>query len=86
MQFRENVAAWVCFYDRKDVFKGFLERVLRLKEVSFILIDLLHMPCLLGIDPMIILAERLSFFIFIIQFWFLSVGDYIYFNYNFFSQ
>jgi intron-binding protein aquarius len=33
LQFRENVAAWVCFYDRKDIFKGFLERVLRLKEV-----------------------------------------------------
>ena len=33
LQFRENVAAWACFYDRKDVFKGFLERVLRLKEV-----------------------------------------------------
>nr|POF00445.1 intron-binding protein aquarius [Quercus suber] len=32
LQFRENVAAWVCFYDRKDIFKGFLERVLRLKE------------------------------------------------------
>lgn len=31
-KFRENVAAWVCFYDRKDVFRGFLERVLRLKE------------------------------------------------------
>ncbi|XP_031379530.1 RNA helicase aquarius isoform X2 [Punica granatum] len=31
-KFRENVAAWICFYDRKDVFKGFLERVLRLKE------------------------------------------------------
>ncbi|KAF2322428.1 hypothetical protein GH714_016985 [Hevea brasiliensis] len=31
-KFRENVAAWLCFYDRKDVFKGFLERVLRLKE------------------------------------------------------
>ncbi|XP_019455598.1 PREDICTED: intron-binding protein aquarius-like [Lupinus angustifolius] len=31
-KFRENVAAWGCFYDRKDVFKGFLERVLRLKE------------------------------------------------------
>ncbi|KAH0981776.1 hypothetical protein GBA52_008953 [Prunus armeniaca] len=31
-KFRENVAAWVCFYDRKDVFKGFLERVLRLKS------------------------------------------------------
>ncbi|XP_065627789.1 uncharacterized protein LOC112022995, partial [Quercus suber] len=31
-KFRENVAAWVCFYDRKDIFKGFLERVLRLKE------------------------------------------------------
>lgn len=37
LQFRENVAAWVCFYDRKDVFKGFLERVLRLKEVCAIL-------------------------------------------------
>ncbi|KAE8671002.1 xanthoxin dehydrogenase-like [Hibiscus syriacus] len=31
-KFRENVAAWTCFYDRKDVFTGFLERVLRLKE------------------------------------------------------
>ncbi|KAB2627442.1 intron-binding protein aquarius-like [Pyrus ussuriensis x Pyrus communis] len=31
-KFRENVAAWTCFYDRKDVFKGFLERVLRLKS------------------------------------------------------
>ncbi|KDP40504.1 hypothetical protein JCGZ_24503 [Jatropha curcas] len=31
-KFRENVAAWLCFYDRKDVFKGFLERVLQLKE------------------------------------------------------
>lgn len=34
LQFRENVAAWVCFHDRKDVFKEFMERVLRLKEVS----------------------------------------------------
>lgn len=33
LQFRENVAAWVCFYDRKDMFKAFLEKVLRLKEV-----------------------------------------------------
>ncbi|KAE8038343.1 hypothetical protein FH972_010865 [Carpinus fangiana] len=31
-KFRENVAAWVCFYDRKELFKAFLERVLRLKE------------------------------------------------------
>ncbi|XP_030532350.1 RNA helicase aquarius [Rhodamnia argentea] len=31
-KFRENVAAWTCFYDRKDEFKGFLDRVLRLKE------------------------------------------------------
>ncbi|TKY69055.1 Intron-binding protein aquarius [Spatholobus suberectus] len=31
-KFRENVAAWACFHDRKDAFKGFLERVLRLKE------------------------------------------------------
>ncbi|KAJ0037528.1 hypothetical protein Pint_23830 [Pistacia integerrima] len=31
-KFRENVAAWMCFYDRKDLFRGFLERVLRLKE------------------------------------------------------
>ncbi|XP_043691162.1 RNA helicase aquarius isoform X2 [Telopea speciosissima] len=31
-KFRENVAPWTCFYDRRDVFKGFLERVLRLKE------------------------------------------------------
>lgn len=32
LQFRENVAAWSCFHDRRDVFKEFLERVLRLKE------------------------------------------------------
>ncbi|KAJ4834990.1 hypothetical protein Tsubulata_019278 [Turnera subulata] len=31
-KFRENVAAWLCFHDRKDVFKSFLERVLLLKE------------------------------------------------------
>ncbi|RDY09866.1 Intron-binding protein aquarius, partial [Mucuna pruriens] len=31
-KFRENVAAWACFHERKDAFKGFLERVLRLKE------------------------------------------------------
>ncbi|XP_058724177.1 uncharacterized protein LOC131595734 isoform X2 [Vicia villosa] len=31
-KFRENVAAWVCFHDKKDVFKEFLERVIRLKE------------------------------------------------------
>lgn len=31
-KFRENVAGWICFYDRKDMFKAFLERVLRLKE------------------------------------------------------
>ncbi|KAH6766515.1 P-loop containing nucleoside triphosphate hydrolases superfamily protein [Perilla frutescens var. hirtella] len=31
-KFRENVAAWICFYNRKDMFKAFLERVLRLKE------------------------------------------------------
>ncbi|XP_056697609.1 uncharacterized protein [Spinacia oleracea] len=31
-KFRENVAAWVCFHDRKDVFKAFLESVLRLKD------------------------------------------------------
>ncbi|XP_040368327.1 RNA helicase aquarius-like isoform X2 [Rosa chinensis] len=31
-KFRENVAAWVCFHDRKDAFKGFLGRVLRLKS------------------------------------------------------
>ncbi|CAI9278954.1 unnamed protein product [Lactuca saligna] len=31
-KFRENVAAWICFYDRKDIFKAFLERVLCLKE------------------------------------------------------
>lgn len=29
------MAAWICFYDRKDTFKAFLERVLRLKEVFF---------------------------------------------------
>ncbi|KAD7116894.1 hypothetical protein R6Q59_006423 [Mikania micrantha] len=31
-KFRENVAAWTCFYDRKDMFKAFIERVLCLKE------------------------------------------------------
>ncbi|PIN23485.1 DEAD box containing helicase [Handroanthus impetiginosus] len=31
-KFRENVAAWTCFYNQKDMFKAFLERVLRLKE------------------------------------------------------
>ncbi|KAF6168355.1 hypothetical protein GIB67_018195 [Kingdonia uniflora] len=31
-KFRENVAAWICFYDRKDVFRRFLERVLKLKQ------------------------------------------------------
>ncbi|KAI3662642.1 hypothetical protein L6452_47055 [Arctium lappa] len=31
-KFRENVAAWICFYDGKDKFKEFLERVLCLKE------------------------------------------------------
>ncbi|KAL5192903.1 RNA helicase aquarius [Glycine soja] len=31
-KFRENVAAWTCFHERKDAFKGFLESVLRLKE------------------------------------------------------
>lgn len=31
-QFRENVAAWACFRHRNDAFKGFLSRVLRLKE------------------------------------------------------
>ncbi|GER43588.1 intron-binding protein aquarius [Striga asiatica] len=30
--FRENVAAWIRFYNRKDMFEAFLERVLRLKE------------------------------------------------------
>ncbi|RLN19012.1 intron-binding protein aquarius [Panicum miliaceum] len=31
-KFRENVAAWTCFHDRKDAFKGFLWWVLKLKE------------------------------------------------------
>ncbi|XP_047322959.1 RNA helicase aquarius [Impatiens glandulifera] len=31
-KFRENIAAWSCFYSRKDMFKEFLECVLRLKE------------------------------------------------------
>lgn len=31
-KFRENVAGWICFYDRKDMFKAFLDRVLCLKE------------------------------------------------------
>jgi intron-binding protein aquarius len=31
-KFRENVAAWICFHDRDDLFKKFLQKVLRLKE------------------------------------------------------
>lgn len=31
-KFRENVAAWICFHDRKEAFRGFLWRVLLLKE------------------------------------------------------
>ncbi|KAL5982160.1 hypothetical protein ACLOJK_016229 [Asimina triloba] len=31
-KFRENVAPWICFHDRKDAFRGFLGRFLRLKE------------------------------------------------------
>ncbi|XP_026437771.1 RNA helicase aquarius-like [Papaver somniferum] len=31
-KFRENVSAWMCFHEKKDLFKSFLERVLRLKE------------------------------------------------------
>ncbi|XP_075493440.1 uncharacterized protein LOC142531234 [Primulina tabacum] len=31
-KFRENMAAWICFYNRKEMFKAFIERVLRLKE------------------------------------------------------
>nr|VDD15377.1 unnamed protein product [Brassica rapa] len=31
-KFRENVAAWICFHDREDLFKKFLQKVLRLKE------------------------------------------------------
>ncbi|XP_059651946.1 uncharacterized protein LOC132299398 [Cornus florida] len=31
-KFRENVAAWMCFYDKKDMFKAFIEKILRLKE------------------------------------------------------
>ncbi|KAL5700077.1 hypothetical protein ACHQM5_025575 [Ranunculus cassubicifolius] len=31
-KFRENVGPWMCFHDRKDVFKEFLERVVHLKE------------------------------------------------------
>ncbi|KAH9608634.1 hypothetical protein KSS87_011141 [Heliosperma pusillum] len=31
-KFRENVAAWACFHDRKDVFRAFLDRVLHLKD------------------------------------------------------
>ncbi|KAL5203408.1 hypothetical protein ABZP36_014360 [Zizania latifolia] len=34
-KFRENVAAWTCFHDRKDAFDGFLWRVLKLKEEAF---------------------------------------------------
>ncbi|CAA7395754.1 unnamed protein product [Spirodela intermedia] len=36
-KFRENVAAWICFHDRKDAFMAFLERVLRLKEQGRVL-------------------------------------------------
>lgn len=39
LQFRENVAAWICFYNNKDLFKAFLERVLRLKEVTFMFLE-----------------------------------------------
>ncbi|KZV18920.1 intron-binding protein aquarius-like [Dorcoceras hygrometricum] len=31
-KFRETMAAWICFYERKETFKAFIERVLRLKE------------------------------------------------------
>ncbi|KAJ3673427.1 hypothetical protein LUZ60_006801 [Juncus effusus] len=31
-KFRENVAAWTTFHDRKEAFKGFIWRVLRLKD------------------------------------------------------
>lgn len=31
-KFRENVAAWMCFYNNKDLFNSFLEKVLHLKE------------------------------------------------------
>ncbi|GAA0161608.1 RNA helicase [Lithospermum erythrorhizon] len=31
-KFRENVAAWICFHDRKDLFNAFLDRVIKLKE------------------------------------------------------
>ncbi|KAF3577400.1 hypothetical protein DY000_02035589, partial [Brassica cretica] len=31
-KFRESVAAWICFHDREDLFKKFLQKVLRLKE------------------------------------------------------
>ncbi|CAI9102844.1 OLC1v1001193C1 [Oldenlandia corymbosa var. corymbosa] len=31
-KFRENVDAWICFHDRSDMFQGFFERVLSLKE------------------------------------------------------
>ncbi|KAI3845892.1 hypothetical protein MKX03_024501 [Papaver bracteatum] len=31
-KFKENVAAWVCLSDKRDLFKSFLERVLRLKD------------------------------------------------------
>ncbi|EPS73528.1 hypothetical protein M569_01225, partial [Genlisea aurea] len=31
-KFRENVAAWICFYDDKDKLKAFLGRILNLKE------------------------------------------------------
>ncbi|CAH9119908.1 unnamed protein product [Cuscuta epithymum] len=31
-KFRENVASWLCFHDKKDMFESFLDRVLSLKE------------------------------------------------------
>ena len=40
LQFRENVAAWVCFYDRKDIFKGFLGRIFWLKEVCLLFLSM----------------------------------------------
>lgn len=50
-QFRENVSAWVCFHEKKEAFKGFIWRVLHLKEEVSFLFSLV-IPVLLAIANM----------------------------------
>lgn len=35
------MAAWICFHDNEDLFKKFLQKVLRLKEVCGALIQII---------------------------------------------